>query len=63
MLSARWKKIYKWVQYVLIGAGMKFRNKKKFRYGIPPYTGPFQVLVYCMTYNLLKTRFLPIFNV
>jgi hypothetical protein len=23
---------------------MKFRNKKKFRYGIPAYTGPFQAL-------------------
>jgi hypothetical protein len=28
----------------LIRAGMKFRNKKKFRYGIPAYTGPFQAL-------------------
>jgi hypothetical protein len=24
----------KWVKYTLISAGMKFRNKKKFRYGI-----------------------------
>jgi hypothetical protein len=29
----------------LISAGMKFRNKEKFRYGIPAYTGPFRVLV------------------
>jgi hypothetical protein len=24
---------------------MKFRNRKKFRYGIPVYTGPFRALV------------------
>jgi hypothetical protein len=24
----------KWIQYILICAGMKFRNKKKFQYGI-----------------------------
>jgi hypothetical protein len=24
---------------------MKFRNKKKFRYGIPAYTGPFRGLL------------------
>jgi hypothetical protein len=29
---------------ILISAGMKFRNKKKFRYGIPAYTGPFRAL-------------------
>jgi hypothetical protein len=30
---------------MLVSAGMKFRNKKKFRYGIPAYTGPFEALV------------------
>jgi hypothetical protein len=25
----------KWLYYILVSAGMKFRNKKKFRYGIP----------------------------
>jgi hypothetical protein len=34
----------KWIQYILINAGMKFRNKKKFRYSIPAYTGPFRAL-------------------
>jgi hypothetical protein len=29
---------------VFISAGTKFRNKKKFRYGIPAYTGPFRAL-------------------
>jgi hypothetical protein len=28
----------KWIDYILVSAGMKFRNKKKFRYGIPSYT-------------------------
>jgi hypothetical protein len=28
----------------MISAGMKFRNKKTFRYGIPAYSGPFQAL-------------------
>jgi hypothetical protein len=30
---------------------MKFRNKKKFRYGIPVYTGPFRALVYSRNYG------------
>jgi hypothetical protein len=30
--------------YILISAGKKFRNKKKFRYVIPAYTGPFRAL-------------------
>jgi hypothetical protein len=34
----------KWISYILVSAGMKFRNKKKFRYGIPAHTGPFRVL-------------------
>jgi hypothetical protein len=29
---------------ILISAGMKFRDKKKFRYYIPAYTGPFRTL-------------------
>jgi hypothetical protein len=28
---------------------MKFRNKKKFRYGIPTYTGPFRKLILLST--------------
>jgi hypothetical protein len=32
------------IYYTLISAGMKFRNKKTYRYGIPVYTGPFRVL-------------------
>lgn len=27
------------------GAGMKFRDKRKFRYGMPAYTDPFRALV------------------
>jgi hypothetical protein len=27
-----------------ISAGIRFRNKKKSRYGIPAYTGPFRTL-------------------
>jgi hypothetical protein len=37
----KWKKIEGCINYILISAGMKFRNKKKFRYGIPAYIGPF----------------------
>jgi hypothetical protein len=37
-------KKYKWIQYALISAGMKFRNKKKFGYGISEYTGAFRAL-------------------
>jgi hypothetical protein len=29
---------------ILINAGMKYRNKKKFHFGIPAYTGPFRAL-------------------
>jgi hypothetical protein len=29
---------------ILISAGVKFMNKKKFWYGIPAYTGPFRVV-------------------
>jgi hypothetical protein len=35
----------KWLWCILKSAGMKFRNKKKFGYGIPAYTGPFQALI------------------
>jgi hypothetical protein len=31
----------KQTQYISISAGMKFRNKKKFRYSMPAYTDPF----------------------
>jgi hypothetical protein len=31
-------------QMDVVSSSMKFRNEKKFRYGIPPYTVPFQVL-------------------
>jgi hypothetical protein len=36
--------------YILIGAGMTFKNKKKFRCDIPAYTGPFKALAseWCM---------------
>jgi hypothetical protein len=27
----------KWIRYILISAGMKFRNRKKFRYGTPAH--------------------------
>jgi hypothetical protein len=30
---------YKWIQYILISAGMKFRNKKKFQH-IPAHFEP-----------------------
>jgi hypothetical protein len=36
----------KWIWYMLISASMKFRNKNKFWYGIPAYTGPFRALVF-----------------
>jgi hypothetical protein len=32
------------VLYILISASTKFRNKKKFQYGIPAHTGPFRAL-------------------
>jgi hypothetical protein len=35
---------YKWIYYILVSAGVKFRNRKKFRFGIPVYTGPFRAL-------------------
>jgi hypothetical protein len=34
-------------------AGMKFRNQKKFRYGIVAYTGPFQPLVVTIFITIL----------
>jgi hypothetical protein len=37
-------KFKKVIDYILISAGMIFRNRK-FRYGIPAYTGPFRALV------------------
>jgi hypothetical protein len=30
---------------------MKFRNKIKFRYGIPAYTGPFRALIHSRMYS------------
>jgi hypothetical protein len=35
----------KWMYYILISAGMKFKNTKKFQCGIQAYTGPFQALL------------------
>jgi hypothetical protein len=35
----------KWIGLYYISADMKFRNKNKFRYGIPAFTGPFRALV------------------
>jgi hypothetical protein len=31
----------KWIWYIVISAGMKFRNKKEFQYGILAYISPF----------------------
>jgi len=36
---------------------MKFRNKKKFRYGIPAYTGPFRALVIITTSAVVPGAF------
>jgi hypothetical protein len=54
---------YKWRYHTLGSARMKFRNKKKFRYGIPSYTGPFQELitanmlaVYVKLFSLVSNR-------
>jgi hypothetical protein len=33
------------IQSILISTGMKFSNRKKFRFGIPAYTGPFPALM------------------
>jgi hypothetical protein len=44
---------------ILISAGMNFRDKKKFRYYIPAYTGPFRTLptfVSQTVITLLKLR-------
>jgi hypothetical protein len=30
---------------ILLGSGMKFRNEKKFRYGIPAYTGGTDIFI------------------
>jgi hypothetical protein len=41
------KKIYIYIRPyrpMLISSGTKFRNKKKFQYGMPAYTGPFRAL-------------------
>jgi hypothetical protein len=37
---------YKWIYsyYIFISTGMKFRNKKKFRYATPLYTGLIRAL-------------------
>jgi hypothetical protein len=43
----------KWGQYILMSDGMKFRNKKKFRYGIPAHTGSFQATI-ISTHNMMK---------
>jgi hypothetical protein len=36
---------YKLIHYILVNAGMKFGNKKKFRYGIPAYASAFRALL------------------
>jgi hypothetical protein len=36
--------------YILVSAGIKFGNKKKFRYSIPAYTSPFRAL--CIIRNV-----------
>jgi hypothetical protein len=45
----------KWVLYILISAGMKFRNKKKFQYDITACTGPFLALMLGKVNNKRKT--------
>jgi hypothetical protein len=35
-------------------ASMKFRNKEKFRYGIPAYTGPFRELFKIILFSYIK---------
>jgi hypothetical protein len=37
---------------IYISASIKSRNKKKFQYGIPEYTGPFRALVKAPGYNI-----------
>jgi hypothetical protein len=51
----------KWKYYTLLRAGMKFRNKKKFRYDIPAYTGPFRALhvVDKIVLNFLEGKAVP----
>jgi hypothetical protein len=48
-----------WLSYpgshILISTGIKFKNKNKFRYGIPAYTGPFSALTTNVTYIELCT--------
>jgi hypothetical protein len=34
----------KWIYYAIVSASMKFRNKNKFRYVIPAYTGQFRAM-------------------
>jgi hypothetical protein len=41
----RKRKEDKWICYILTNDGMKFRNEKKCRYGLPEYTGQLRVLV------------------
>jgi hypothetical protein len=36
---------YRYVVLEERSAGMKFRNNKKFRYGVPAYTSPLRALV------------------
>jgi hypothetical protein len=42
MLSEK-RKGDKWILYILVSAGIKFRNKKKVP--VPAYTGPFRARV------------------
>jgi hypothetical protein len=42
--TVRKMKNCKWTKYILISAGKKSRNKMKFRYDIPAYTGPIREL-------------------
>jgi len=45
---------YRYVYFEKISAGMKFRNKKKFRCGIAAYTGPFRALIQTINMALSK---------
>jgi hypothetical protein len=42
-----YRKLKKVHAFILISAGMKFSNEKKFRYGILAYTFPFRALDVC----------------
>jgi hypothetical protein len=52
---------YEWIWCLLVSAGMKFSNRKNFRYGIPAYTGPFRALPVPNEMNPIHTNHLRTF--